>query len=136
MPKQARLFPLADILTMTTGRLLSRRHMDGVYDLANYMTGDSLFTHQLPRAADVCGPALLNQHPQLRGVEPPQNVDLPGLMEWLLEAEREYGEELPVAPLPAGSWGSRDPIDELCDMVGRDKVIVVSVHGEAADADA
>jgi len=30
------------------------------------MTGDSLFTHQLPRAAEQSKPYLLEQHPQLQ----------------------------------------------------------------------
>ncbi|MGA5372315.1 hypothetical protein ACPCSD_14705 [Streptomyces griseoincarnatus] len=119
-----RAYPLADILTMTTGRLLSPRHMDAVYDLANWMTGDNLMTHQLPRAADACGPALLAQHPQLQGVEPPADIDVPDLMAWLANAEREHGEHLPVAPLAAGQWDRQDPLEELCDMVGPEKVIV------------
>ncbi|MFJ6559962.1 hypothetical protein ACIQMV_08775 [Streptomyces sp. NPDC091412] len=120
----ARTFPLADILTMTTGRLLSARHMDGVYDIANWMTGESLMTHQLPRAADACGPALLAQHPQLKGVEPPAGVDAPDLMAWLANTEREYGHELSVAPLAAEQWRHQDPIEELCDMVGPERVVV------------
>jgi hypothetical protein len=119
-----RLFPLADILSMTTGRLLSRRHMDGIYEIADWMTGDNLMTHQLPRAADVCGPALLDQHPQLRDVQPPASLDAPDLMAWLADTEREHGEELPVAPLPAGAWKHQNPIEELCDMVGAERVIV------------
>lgn len=128
-----RTFPLADILTMTTGRLLSPRRMDAVYDLANWMTGDNLMTHQLPRAADACGPALLAQHPQLQGIEPPHDLDVPNLMAWVANAEREHGEELPVVPLAEGQWGRRNPIEELCDMIGPERVYVVPVRedGEA-----
>lgn len=128
MTTPARMFPLADILTMTTGLLLSRRHMEGVYDIANWMTGESLMTHQLPRAADVCGPALLAQHSQLRGVEPPAGMDVPGLMAWLANAERDHGEQLPVTPLQAGAWEQHNPLEELADRVGRDRVIVVEAR--------
>jgi hypothetical protein len=125
-------YALADILTMTTGRILSPRRIEAVYDLANWMTRDNLMTHQLPRAADICGPALIAQHPQLEGVEPPADIDVPDLMAWIANAEREHGEQLPVAPLPAGSWEHRDPVEELCDMVGPEKVYVVPApDGEA-----
>ncbi|MCI3246344.1 DUF7736 domain-containing protein [Streptomyces spinosisporus] len=120
----SRLFPLADILSMTTGRLLSRRHMDGIYEIANHMTGDNFFTHQLPRAAEACGPALLDQHPQLRDVTPPEDIDAPDLMAWLADTERQHGDQLPVTPLPAGAWQHQNPIEELCDMVGAERVIV------------
>jgi hypothetical protein len=126
-----RTFPLADILTMTTGRLLSHRHMDGVYDIANWMTGDNLMPHQLPRAADTCGAALLNQHPQLRDVAPPEDIDAPDLLAWLADAERQHGQQLPVTPLPSGAWEQRNPIEELCDMVGTEKVYVAPVPDES-----
>lgn len=34
-----RQFHISDILTITSGRLVSSRHMDGIYDILNYMTG-------------------------------------------------------------------------------------------------
>jgi len=124
-----RLYALADILTMTTGRLLAPRGMDAVYDLANWMTDDNLMTHQLPRAIKVCGPALLEQLPHLRGVEPPATIDATDIPSWIADAEREYGETLPVAPLPSGVWEYRDPIEELTEMVGPEKIIPVIVTG-------
>lgn len=125
---EGREFPLADILSVTTERPLSRRHMDGLYDILGYMTGDSLMTHQLPRANDACKPVLLLQHPQLDGVVPPEGIDAPDLMAWLANAEREYGETLPVQPLAV--WEHQNPIEELCDMVGPEKVFVVPVADE------
>ncbi len=58
-------FHLGDILSITTGRLVSLRHIDGVYDILNFMTGDNLFTHQLPRASRECAPELKKQFPAL-----------------------------------------------------------------------
>jgi hypothetical protein len=121
------MHPLGEILSIATGRLLSRSRIEGVYRILNDMTGDNLMTHQLPRAADACKPALLAQHPQLVGVEPPQFVGVgpTDLMAWLADAEQRYGTELPVTPLP--DWERRNPIEELCDMVGSDRVVVAVV---------
>ncbi len=128
---EGREFPLSDILSVTTERLLSRRHMDGLYDLLGYMTGESLFTHQLPRANDACKPVLLAQHPQLEGVTLPEGIDAPDIMAWLANAEREYGETLLVQPL--SFWEHQNPIEELCDMVGSEKVFVVPVDRETSE---
>lgn len=57
-----RTFGLGAILTVTTDVFLVADIGD-IYQLLNYMTGDNLFTHQLPRAAGECKPALLAQHP-------------------------------------------------------------------------
>ena len=102
-----RQFHLGDILSVTTGCLVSPRHMDGVYDILNWMTGDNLFTHQLPRANDECQGPLLAQHPDLAAIEVPDEwgdgsregakraVD-----DWLAEQVTIYGETRQVAPPP------------------------------------
>jgi hypothetical protein len=60
-----KLYHISDVLTVTTGRLVSNRHIDSVYDILNFLTGDELFTHQLPRASRECEPWLKAQYPQL-----------------------------------------------------------------------
>lgn len=121
----SRVFPLADVLSVTTGKLLSRRHMDGIYEILSYMTGQSLFTHQLGDACDKAKPALLEQHPHLAGVRPPEGVDVPDLMSWLAATERVHGETIEVTSL--AHTAHRDPVEDLCDKVGADKVFVVPI---------
>jgi len=122
-------FDLADVLSITTGRLLSHDGMGGVYRILNHLTGDDLMTHQLPRAAETCRPALRAQHPFLTDLQPPaEDVPLDQLMAWLAQAERDHGYTLPVTPLAA--WEHRNPIAELVDMVGPERVAVVVVDEE------
>lgn len=125
MSTEMRLFPLADILSVTTGRMLSRDHMAGVYRILNYLTGDDLFTHQLPRAVEACGPVLLEQLPQLVGVQPPDGAAVAPLLAWLAAQEDAYGVSLPV--LPVASWDRRNPLAELLERVAPERVIVVEV---------
>src|SRR5688500_3274407 len=84
-------FPLGEVLSITTGRLVGREAIGGVYRILDYMTGESLFTHQLPRAAEECRPALLAQHPQLKDVEVPDDFDgFEAVYEWLVTQEAIY----------------------------------------------
>jgi hypothetical protein len=106
-------FPLADILSVTTEKLLSRRHMDGIYEILNFMTGQDVFTHQLGDACDKAKPALLQQHPNLADVRPPDGLDQHDLMAWLVETERVHGEALEITSL--SDWEYRDPIEDACD---------------------
>lgn len=108
-------FHISDILTVTTGILVSTRHMDGVYDILNYMTGDNLFTHQIPRANTICKPYLLEQHPQLIEFTG-EDVNEHNWKEWIADAERKLGEKLPVYQIPESDYQQRDPIDELIKM--------------------
>ncbi|MFZ3473103.1 hypothetical protein ACODT3_10785 [Streptomyces sp. 4.24] len=124
---EPRMIPLADVLSVTTGRLLSRRHVDGIYDLLRHMTGQDVYTHQLGKIADACMPDLVKQHPFLADLKPPAGLDAPDLMAWLVEAERVHGEEIELKPL--ATWQHRDPIEDACDEVGADKVFRISLEG-------
>jgi hypothetical protein len=110
-----RTFPLADILSVTTPALLSRRGMDGLGDLLTHMTGDGLKTWQYLRAADECAAALCDQHPFLAELQPPPGADKADLYAWLVEAERQHGAELTVTPL--ADWQHQDPAVELLDRI-------------------
>jgi hypothetical protein len=123
---EQRVFPLADLLSLTTDRLLSRTHMDGIYSLVNYMTGQDVYTHQLPVVGEACGKALLVQHPFLAGLQPPADADVPGLLAWLAAAERVHGDSHPVQPLT--DWVPRNPIEDAADIFGAENVYVAPVH--------
>lgn len=122
-----REFDLGDILSITDGALVSPRHIDGVYDILNYMTGDNLFTHQLPRAPRECQGPLLAQHPQLSGVGVPEDVEhtKEAVYAWLDSVKAIHGSTLPVRPLTDGEHDFRDPIAEADQMMGNRPVVVV-----------
>lgn len=63
-------FQLGDVLSITDGRLLSPRLMDGVYDILNHLTGCGLMTHELPKAVKLYQPLLLAKFPALEGCVP------------------------------------------------------------------
>jgi hypothetical protein len=115
-PRIMKRFALGTVLSVTTGRLLCP--VDDLYQILNYMTGDSLFTHQLPRAYEVCVRPLLAQFPQLADVQVP--ADLKGedaCRAWLTNQIGIYGDTFDVEPLE--SWRHVDPLAELIQM--RDK---------------
>jgi len=123
-------FHLGDILSVTTDKLMSPRLMDGVYDILNFMTGENLFTHQLPRARDVCAPYLLKQWPAIAEANC-DGVNLENWRERLDQLAVKYGEELEVEPLPKGVYIPIDPITEAEVMMGDpSKVIVLKVDGK------
>lgn len=125
-------FHLGDILSVTTDRLVSPNHIGGVYDVLNWMTGDNLYTHQLPRASDECVPELLRQHPDLAAVEVPDEFDGKVHVEtWLAEQVARYGETREVAPLPPGDHTHIDPIAEIKMMRPDVEVVTVELPGES-----
>lgn len=128
----ARDFHIGDILSVTDGHLVSPRHVEGVYDILGWMTGENLFTHQLPRASDECRPSLLAQHPDLAAVVFPERDDWTkeAVYEWLATVVAEYGETRPVLPLSAEDHTSIDPLSEL-RMMRPDMPIIAVVVPDA-----
>ena len=106
-------FHLGDILSVTTGILVSPGHIAAVHELLDFMTNDQLFTHQLPRASDECKPELLRQHPDLADVRPPNFTGEAHVWSWLAICTARYGETREVQPMPAEQHTRINPLDEL-----------------------
>lgn len=119
-------FHLGDVLTITTGKLMSPRHMDGVYEILNFMTDDNLMTHQLPRAMRECAPHLLKQHPQLENIQMGE-VTPANFKQVLEDLCAQYGETMLVAKVPQDAHEFIDPVSELAEKVHPSKIIVVNV---------
>lgn len=111
---ETRDFHLGDIQSVTTSRLVSPRHMDGIYDILGYMTGEDLFTHQLSRAARECEGPLLAQHPDLAAVEVPEDFGgAAGVDAWLAKQVARFWETRRVAPLHEDDHTHIDPFTEM-----------------------
>jgi hypothetical protein len=128
----SRTFHLGDVLSVMTGRLVSPRHIDGVYDILNHLTGESLMTHQLPRASREAEPVLRERFPDLATIEVPEFTGgMPEVMAWLDEQVAMHGIARDVAPLDAEDHTSIDPLVELRMMRPDASVIVVHTEGGA-----
>jgi hypothetical protein len=127
----SRTFHLGDILSITTGRLVSPRHMDGVCDILGWMTGESLFTHQIPRASRECEGPLLARHPDLADVAVPENFGgEAGVNAWLREQVERFGEAREVTPLRAEGRAPIDPLTEMRIAMPNAEIIAVAILGE------
>jgi hypothetical protein len=83
-------FHIGDILSITTGKLVSPNHIDGIYKILDFMTGDQLFTHQLPKASEECKPFLVAQMPWLAEISA-EEVNEKNWETWLTEIVQKYG---------------------------------------------
>lgn len=136
-------FHISDVLSITTRRLVSSRHMDGVYDILNFLTGDNLYTHQLPRAVRECEPWLRSQFPQLFPDAPVlaelnRNLDnviaaaggnqkfaSRAIEGWVATVRERLGlpEMLPVYEMGKEMHTHIDPLEEANAMFGEKRVI-------------
>lgn len=114
-------FDLGTVLTVTTGIFLCE--MDNLYEILNFMTGDSLMTHQLPRASDDCKPSLLEQFPELSNIVVPELENKEECLEYLNLIAGDFGNKFKVEPLKEPTH--HDPILELQEMMSDDQKLII-----------
>lgn len=140
--KTTKTFTLGQVLSITTGRLTCE--MEGVYEILNFITGDNLYTHALPRGARFARPFIAEEHPALV-ITPEQDADLTRRID---EAKSAGGNLmgaivawLSLLGLPMlvtiesheYAWMSLDPMSELQGMIGdTSKIIAVNPHDDPA----
>lgn len=126
MTSETKDFHIGDILSVTTGMLVSPRLIGGVYDILNWMSGDELFTHQLPRVSREAAPVLLALYPQLAGAQAEAEAVTPdNHPHFIAKMIERYGEALPVPKMNADQHESIDAMSELVEKVHPDRIITV-----------
>lgn len=120
-------FHIGDVLSITTGKLVSPEHIGGVYKICDWMTGQSNFTHQLPRVSREIEPDLRRQHPGLASVEAPEFDGEESVFAWLETLYPIYGERVEVSKLADPiDHTSIDPVAELKMMRPDAEIVVVN----------
>src|SRR5882724_2028097 len=103
-------FHICDVLSVTTGILVSPRGMDGVYEILNWMTGESLYTHQLPRVCRKATPVLLAAYPELENAQGEAEMVTPANIDsFIAKMVAYYGETIAVPKLNADQHERIDP---------------------------
>jgi hypothetical protein len=116
-------YHLSDILSVTTGVLVSSRKMDGIYDILAWMAGEGIYTNQIRRVIGEAAPVILKMHPQLAEVtlDEISPNDIPS---WLADKIARFGEMLPVPRMTADQHERIDAQSELLEKMHPDRIIV------------
>ena len=126
-PRKA--FPTAEVLSCVTRRLLC--DIGGVYRVLNWMSGDDLYTHQLPRVMREAQSAMLAFRPDLaKVVEESKQINSENWRDWLAIWIARHGKTIRVIKLNADQHEKIDPISELAEMVGPDRIVLMKCEGK------
>lgn len=134
-------FQISQVLSITTGRLCC--DMGGVYEILNFVTGDELYTHVLPRACRFAGPLILEQFPELAKAGTEESLrmldsdivkakaPMDGVRKWLTDLPLKQEYEIATH---ADKWEMKHPLADLADEIGEDRVkarcVVVAPQAE------
>lgn len=114
-----RTFPTETILSITTRYLMTYGGMEALSECMEYLAGEPVWTHQLPRVADELTPWLHEQHPVLAKYDQHSLASGPWRTwrEWRDAMVAEIGPTLTVSPIPRNRHTSIDPITEAVDLM-------------------
>lgn len=121
--REVREFATADVLSTVTGRLMSS--MDGIYQVLNWMTGESVFTHQIPRISREARPVIIAMYPLLQqAVDEAEQVTRENWQRWRQTWEDRYGPTIAIPKFSADAHERIDPMSEALEHFPPDKITV------------
>ena len=128
MAIETKAFETISILTVVTGRVLTTGGIGGVYEVLNWMTGESLYTHQLPRVCREAVPIIVAAHPELQSaIDEAGRCNEETYQYWRDLWLDRYGPEMTVPKFSEDGHERIDPISELAEYVHPDKIITVQL---------
>lgn len=141
---QTKRFSLRAVLSLTTGRLLTEPYgeqdsdIDDPYELLQWITMDTLNTHQFGRLADECRPDLFRLFPELayasanldsldRWLASAPTCPQEGIKMWLTELRTMFPQiqmqyDVPQFPI---AHAIKDPVTELQELAPYVEIIAV-----------
>lgn len=119
-------FRTEDVIGAITGVLL--RDIGAIYEVLTFMSGESVYTHQLPRVGREALPVVLAAHPELEPVvDEVKQVDRTNYRTWVATWVERYGPTITVPLMNEDAHERIDPLSELAEMIHPDKIIVAEV---------
>lgn len=119
-------FPTLDALSALTGSLVTPKGIGAVYEVLDFMTGEGLFTHQLPRVSREAQAFMLKRLPALAETcEEAKQVTRDNYQHWQAVWLARHGETITLARMGIDDHEPIDPISELAEMVPPERRIIV-----------
>lgn len=114
-------FDIATVLTVYTGRLVT--NIENLYEILSFMSGVSVFTHQIPKFIKICKVELANQFPELYKVSVEEFDDLfaqglnpdQAVAKWLVLQNQKIGSRFDIKACPE-KFADNDMLKDLEEM--------------------
>lgn len=119
-------FPTLDALSAITGVLVSNKGIGCIYEVLNFMTGENLYTHQLPRVGREAQAFMCKRLAGLAETcEESKLVTRENYPEWQARWLARHGETITVTRMNVDDHESIDSLSELAEKVPPKRRIVL-----------
>lgn len=129
---ETKLFTTDKVMSVVTDVLVC--DVGGVYEVLNWMSGESLFTHQLPRVGREAVPVILAAHPRLQSaIDEAEQVNADNWQLWLNRWIDRFGPEIAIPKMSIGQHERIDPVSEAAEHFAPQNMIVAKIDKGDAD---
>jgi hypothetical protein len=129
MTSKTKIFPVEAVMSTVTGFLVSEGGIGCVYEVLNWMTGESVYTHQIPRICREAVPVLLALYPNMQAaIDEAEQVNADNWRDWIAKWKDRYGDEIAVPLMNIAEHERIDPMSELVEMVSPERIITIGVQ--------
>lgn len=119
-------FPIDAVMSTVTGILVCEDGIGCVYEVLNWMTGESVMTHQIPRISREAQPVLLAMYPEMQAaIDEAEQVNGQNWREWLVTWTGRYGASIAVPVMNIAEHERIDPISELAEHAHPNRILTV-----------
>ncbi|TCM56192.1 hypothetical protein C8J36_103564 [Rhizobium sp. PP-F2F-G48] len=123
-----KIFPVDAVMSTVTGILVSEAGIGCIYEVLNWMTGESVYTHQIPRISREAAPVLIALYPDMQSaIDEASQVNGDNWREWLATWRARYGDEIAVPVMNIAQHERIDPMSELVEMVSPERIVTIGV---------
>jgi hypothetical protein len=124
--RRTKLFPVDAVMSTVTGILVSQGGIGCVYEVLNWMTGESVYTHQIPRISREAVPVMLSLYPDMQAaIDEADQVNGDNWRDWLATWTGRYGAEIAVPVMNIAEHERIDALSELAEVVHPDRIITI-----------
>jgi hypothetical protein len=119
-------FPIDAVMSTVTGILVCEDGIGCVYEVLNWMTGESVMTHQIPRISREARPVFLKLYPEMQAaIDEAEQVNGENWREWLVTWTNRYGASIAVPVMNIAEHERIDPMSELAEHIHPDRILTV-----------
>lgn len=120
-------FPIDAVMSTVTGILVCEDGIGCVYEVLNWMTGECVYTHQIPRISREAQHVLLGLHPEMQAaIDEACQVNGENWRQWLATWTERYGAEIAVPVMNIAEHERIDPMSELAEHVHPDRILTIN----------
>ena len=112
-------FDLATMISIISGKLFTS--WENLNSALNFLTGESLYTHQIPRAANVASKHILKSYPELEDIGKDVIINSDYEREAFVGSlVKIFGNEFILEPIKEDEYEHKNPLIEAVEMLSRE----------------